>query len=362
MEASKDNTKIIKENEEISLKDLILKIKGWSVYVWKRKFLLILVSLLGGGLGLIYAFITKPSYIAKLTFVLEEGKSSPLGAYMGLASQFGIDLGGIGSNGAFSGDNVLELLKSRSLIEKALLTGKMQCNGKEVSLAEGYIDFNELRDKWKEKKELKDLHFPVGQPREKFTLLQDSVLNIIQKTIQDKNLLVEKPDKKLSFIAVTCTIKNEAFAKRFTEMLVNVALDLYVNTKTERNKISVDRLQKQADSLEIMLNKKTYSVAAVQDLNLNPAKQVAGVGLELAQRDKVVLQTMYGEVVKNLEMSKLAITQESPIIQIVDTPILPLEKKKLGKIKAIVIGIFVGFFLTTFFLILRKIYKEIMAE
>ncbi len=55
---------------------------------------------------------------------------------------------------------------------------------------------------------------------------------------------------------------------------------------------------------------------------------MASIGSELAMRDKTVLQTMYGEVVKNLEISKIAMAQETPIIQIVDMPILPLEKTK----------------------------------
>ena len=55
-------------------------------------------------------------------FVLEDEKSNgSLGGAIGLASQFGFDLGGNGG-GVFSGDNLLELMKSRSIIEKVLLT------------------------------------------------------------------------------------------------------------------------------------------------------------------------------------------------------------------------------------------------
>lgn len=361
MESFKQNEEARKESGELSIRDLILKLIDWIRYLWKKKVVIVLFGLLGAGLGILYSYIKKPLYIAELTFVVEDSKSGPLGAYAGIASQFGIDLGGSSSNGAFSGDNILALLKSRLLIERALLFGRINDNGKQVTLADWYIKYNDLEEKWKNKPELKDLHFPVNSDRSNFTLQQDSILNTIQKKIENDYLLVEKTDKKLSFISVTCSTTDELFSKLFTEKLVHEALNLYIDTKVQRNKMSVDRLQNQADSLEAMLNRKTYSAAVVQDININPAKQVAAVGVELALRDKVVLQTMYLEVVKNLELSKLAMAQETPIIQIVDTPILPLEKKRFGKLKGIIIGGFIGGLIISMWLVVRRVYKELVA-
>lgn len=47
----------------------------------------------------------------------------------------------------FSGDNLLELMKSRSMVEKALLT-TIKIKSKEQTLAELYISFNKLRKGW----------------------------------------------------------------------------------------------------------------------------------------------------------------------------------------------------------------------
>jgi hypothetical protein len=255
----------------------------------------------------------------------------------------------------------MEFLKSRLLLEKTLLSA-IKVGGKEQTLAEYYIDFNHLRDKWKKSPVLQtSIHYPVGADRRKFSRAQDSILNAIQMTIAQSNLVVEKPNKKLSFIAVECISPDELFAQLFTERLVAEATAFYVDTKTKRTKGNVDRLQAQADSMEMLLNRKTYAVAASQDMNLNPAKQMSSVRIEVAMRDKIVLQTMYGEIVKNLEMSKIAMAQETPVFQIVDRPILPLEKKKLGKAKGIVIGGFLGGFLSVMVLLLRKIFRDLMA-
>lgn len=360
MDSSYINLDIDKQNEGVSIKDLILKVIEWWKFLWKRKLIIILAGFIGAGIGLYFALKSKPSYEGQLTFLVEDNNSNPLGAYMGMASQFGIDLGRGSGNGLFEGDNIIEFLKSRLIIEKALLS-PLNIGGKTITLAEHYINFNNLRKGWTTRPLLREVKYPVHADRQKFSLQQDSILNIIQKQILKKNLKVEKPDKKVSFITVTCSSYDELFSKAFTETLVMEATDFYIDTKTRKTKGNVDRLQAQADSMELLLNKKTYATALSQDINQNPAKQIANVTTELAMRDKAVLQTMYGEIVKNLEISKIAMAQDAPVIQIVDKPILPLDKVKLGKIKGVLLGGIILGFLSVIILLITKIFKDIMS-
>ncbi|MEV4882986.1 lipopolysaccharide biosynthesis protein [Chitinophaga ginsengisegetis] len=359
MEASQQSGKIIEAGEqELSLRTIVLTMREWLRFLWRKKFLIIFVAFIGAVLGLSYAFINKPMYKGELTFVMEDNSSNPLGAYLGMASQFGLDLSGSSNSGVFQGDNIIVFLKSRLMIEKTLLS-PVVVNGKRITLAEHYIDFNELRKTWK-KPALQKLHFPLEQKRNTFTLAQDSILQVIYNKILKSNLDIDKTAKQYNFISVTCTTLNEVFSKVFTESLVTVATNFYIETKTRRTKANVDRLQTQADSLELLLNRKTYSAAAAQDLNMNPAKQVASVNVEFAMRDKMVLQTMYGEVIKNLEFTKISMAQETPVIQIVDSPIYPLEKVKLGKLKGLVLGGFMGGVVIVFYLLIKKILRDIL--
>jgi hypothetical protein len=357
----KSNKNIDIPDNKLSLKDLILNFQIWVRYLFPKWRVIILFGIIGAGIGFTYAYFKKTQYVAELTFVLEDSKANSLGNYAGIASQFGIDLGGNSASGVFAGDNIIEFLKSRLMVEKTLLS-PVTIDGKPISLAEFYININDLRTTWKTNPALLQLSLPVNPDRKTFSLVQDSILYTFYKTITDKNLKVTKPDKKLSFILVQCTSKNEIFSKYFTERLVKEATDFYVQTKTKRSKINVDKLQEKADSIELLLNRKTYSAAVAQDFNLNPVKNVARVNTEMVTRDKMVLQTMFGEVVKNLELSRLSMAQETPIIQIVDTPILPLKKERLGKLKSLIIGGFLGGFFILAWLIVRRLYREIMSS
>lgn len=345
--------------EGVSLKVLILTIREWIAYLLSKWLIILIVGLIGGALGFIIALNKKPRYKGELTFVLEETKSGGLGAYSGLASQFGIDLGGGGGMGVFSGDNIVEFLKSRLMVEKTLLS-PVQYNGKTTTLVDFYIDYNEIRKDWGHLPAMKDLRFPVGANREKFSLQQDSILGMIYQTLVKENLVVEKPDKKLSFVSVVCTTESEAFCKMFIERLVDEAARFYIETKTKRSKAIVDKQQAQVDSIERLLNRQTYSAAKIQDLNMNPVRKIASISGEVALRDKMVLQTMYGEVLKNLEISKMTLSQETPMIQIIDKPILPLKKDKLGKAKGIILGGILAGVLICSLLIIIEVYRRIV--
>ena len=105
--------------------------------------------------------LEKPTYKAVLTFAMEEDKGSGgagLSGALGLASSFGIDLGGTGGGGAFAASNLAELMKSRLLVEKTLLN-PVVVNKDTISIAEYFIRNNKLRESWVKKPELKNIQF-----------------------------------------------------------------------------------------------------------------------------------------------------------------------------------------------------------
>lgn len=353
-----------KQDDGITLKELFLTLGEWQRFLWSKWKLLLLGGVIGAAIGVTLSFVLKPTYIGRLTFVLEEDEGgNPLGAYVGLASQFGINLGG-GQSGVFSGSNIIHLLQSRLMIERALLSESISASDSSATpetLVTHYIRMKGLKEKWKNEPLLANISYPVGVDRSEFSLQQDSVLKQIYLDIKEDHLRVEKPDKEAGVIEVRCEFEDEQFAQDFAERLVEEVTTFYIQTKTHRSRENIGKLQLKADSIEALLNEKAYTVASRQDLNMNTARMQAMVPVELAARDKAILQTVYGEVVKNLEMNKLALLRETPLIQIIDRPILPLEKNQLGKIKAIFIGGVIGGFFMLIVLVFRKIYREIMS-
>jgi uncharacterized protein involved in exopolysaccharide biosynthesis len=60
-------------------------------------------------------------------------------------------------------------------------------------------------------------------------------------------------------------------------------------------------------------------------------------------------------------MSKVSLRKETPLVQLIDRPILPLQKEKLGRIKSFVLGGFLAGFLTVLYLVFGRLYKNLVA-
>jgi hypothetical protein len=349
----------VNNNDTISLKTLILKGRwGWK-YLLSKWWIVVIAGTVGAALGLTYSVMKKPVYNATLSFALEDDhRSGGLSGALGLASQFGLDLSG-GGEGAFSGDNLLQLMKSRLIVQNTLLT-QVVVKGRKQTLAELYISFNNLREKWASKPSLKNIHFYPGADPNSFNLQQDSVLGEFYKILVKRNLTVDKVDKKLSIITISVSSEDEMFSKLFTEVLANTVSDFYKNIKTKKSARNVVILQSQADSVRRQLNLAIAGVASSVDYNPNPnpALQILKVPSQKRQVDIQANTAILSELVKNLEISKMSLLQETPLIQVIDKPILPLDKERFSKLKGIILGGILFGVLAIFFIVANKIYQQ----
>jgi uncharacterized protein involved in exopolysaccharide biosynthesis len=347
------------DSDEISLKELILKLQEWWSYLLGQWKLIISVAFVGALLGLGYAFTKKPIYKAEFSFVLEDEKGGGgLGGALGLASQFGLDIGGGGGGGIFAGDNLLELMKSRSMVQKALLS-PINVNGKSQSLADYYINMRDMREGWEGKANLASLTYPVNADINQFNRVQDSVLMAMHQDVIKNLLTVAKVDKKLSILKVAVQSEDEQFSKAFTEALVSEVSQFYVETKTKKSTTNVAILQHQTDSVRNQLNRAISGVAQSNDdiPNLNAARQVLRSSGQQRQIDVQANTAILTELVKNLELSKLSLRKETPLIQVIDKPILPLPVEKFGKAKGVLMGGFLAGFLVVIGLIGRRVFQ-----
>lgn len=347
-------------NDEITLKELILKAKEWYTFLLSQWKTIVLAGIIGAIFGLAYSIYKKPIYTATLTYALEDGKSSSgLGGALGLASSFGLDLGG-SSGGAFSGANLMELFKSRAMVEQTLLAPVTQ-NNKTISLAEMYIQDKKWREKWEKKPKLKAIKFLPNTDRAKFTRIQDSIFGVIYNDLSKNALTVEQKDKKVAIGTITLKGTNEYFAQQFTLALTKTVTDFYIETKSKRAKENMDILVRQTDSIRGELNGAITGVAVANDntFGLNPALNVKRVPSARRQVDVQANTAILTEIVKQAELAKVTLRKETPLIQIIDQPILPLPKEKFGKVKGILLGGILAGFLTVLGLIVRRIFKEL---
>lgn len=322
--------------QTIKMTDLLDALTQYMRYLagrWKQGVLLVI---LGAGLAFVYSLLQAPEYVGKVTFILEEKSGGMSGGFSGIASQFGIDLGGLtGGSGMFSGDNILDILVSRSIVEKVLLTKTdSTAGGHSATLADLFLNISGLKKKLDRKGggHLYAVSYNTLRAADQHSTLQDSVLFLMYEKLVKKQVLVERLNKKGSIIKITTVSADPIFSKIFPERLLEETRRLYVEVKTGISAANVARLEKRADSLLRMMNAKSYQSASMQVLDANAAYKTATVPAESTQRDRMVTYAIYTEVLKNLEASKMAVANQMPVVQLLDVSRYPLadERKSTG--------------------------------
>ena len=342
--------------ETIKYSELKAVIQRFMNYFISQYKIIFLVTIITSALGLLYGKMQPSTYKATSTFIVEDKSGKGGGGLSGLASQFGIDVGGLtgGGAGLFDGDNILEIIKSRAIIEKVLLT-KMEepASSKGQTIADYYIQIENLAPAFESKNiNVKSLNFAGLTEGAKHTIQQDSILYILYSRI-NKNINVEKKSKKSTIITLEVVSGDQVFSKVFAEEVLKQTSDLYVDIKTGNLSRSIDRIQQKADSLQNSLRgiyqKSFQAENATKLYNVNSSLRINTSQTEIAARDKTVSSTLYGEVVKNLETLKLSLINQTPVIQVLDTPKFPLFDQRTPARYSLMIGFAIGFVLSFFY-------------
>ena len=294
--------------------------------------------------GIAFAMLRTTKYTARMSFVVEDSKSlSGSGLLSAISGQFGMDISsalGGGSN-LLTGENILELAKSRSFIRQTLLTPYKDSI---TSLADRYAEIYLFKKKWARRISLnREINFHVNQ---KLDRTEDSLLNKLIDQITEKDLAIFKPERRLGIFEVNVVMTDDLLPSLFCQRLMKSVSDFYVETKTRRIRRNIARLERLADSLRGYADERIVENASAEldVLDINPIYVDKNANKIINSRNENLSNTVYGEVLRNLELSKASLLQETPTIQVVDQPDYPLKDNKIKWYKGGFYGMLVFFF------------------
>lgn len=330
---------------------LIALLKTYLAFLRTKIGLIAGVTALGAVLGLTYVTIKPIKYTARSSFVVEDSKSLGGSGLMGaISGQLGPELlGALGGSNLLSGENIIELAKSRSLLRKTFLTSY---DGSEMSLADRYATSLKLKEDWLDSRKV-GVKVDFSLTKKPYSRLEDSLLNTLIDRVIKKDIEVFKPDRRLSLFEINITMRDEQLASLFCKRLLSMTSDLYINAKTKRIKGNISRLQHLADSLQRYANQRVRTTAQsnFKMLDLNPQYYDQEAESTINSREESLSGMIYAEVLKNLEISKASLLQETPTIQLVDTPETPLPSNLIEWYEGLIYGLLGGLFASVFLLV-----------
>ena len=341
------------EKEEVSIKDILLNINEFKNELFLKKYKISVFSILFVCSILFVISSKEKTYTAELTFVVEEENvASPLSSMSGIASQFGFDVFG-GGTSTFSQQNIMQLLKSRGVISKTLLED-ITINNQKDYIIEHYISLYEKKSLWINS-DLNNLGLSFSSA---LTQAHDSIISLAWEEIVEQSLHVDIKNDETNIISLSFTSSNENFSKLFAEKLISQMSMMYVEYKTKQASNTIDFLQSRSDSVFSELESSEREYARIKDINQRIIKASGRLKELQLMRNVEVLNTMYLEIIKNLEIAKMTLLNQTPIIQIIDRPILPLKDNSVSKLLVVIISIFISLILSIIYLFFVKLFRD----
>ncbi len=345
------------EEDELSLIDILKSIKDLFTE-FKNKWYIILVFISFSAIvGFLYAYNSKPKYTASSTMMLEtSNKGGSMGGALALASQFGLMNGG--SSSEINDEKLIEIIKAETIIKTALFK-TAAINSKNDLLANHFIDLFGYKKTWELNDSLKKFRFT--HDKENLTILENQIFKMFNSQILKNILTTEK--SKSGIITITTNSTSESFSKYFNQYLVEALTEFYVNRITQKGKVNLSIIQNRVDSIAIALKNAEFALARWKDSNFQLVKAQGMIGEMQLRRNIEVSNSIYIEGIKQLEVSKFTLLQDTPFLQIIDQPSFPIEPSgKISALKGLIFGSIIGFIFSLIFIFIRKKYADLMLE
>ena len=363
-----DNTQNI-QDDEITLKELILKIREFWKELWKYWWLIGIITLPFVVYTTYSAIKSDVTYPTQLTFMVNKDDGGSLSAFSGILGSFG--LGG-GGKGEYNLDKMLQLLKSRKITEQVLFSSAT-IDGNSDFLANHVINNLDTLSLWSRAPSL--LNRKIDKLKD-FRFIRDSIPNfdILEKTAVKRlyGKLIgssEKPGLISSGYNEDSGILNIGFNTQHEELsilLTNTYFEnlasYYTNKSVESQKSTFDLIKAKTDSISEALRSTEYQLAILVESSIGIYNNTEKLKTQRLQREVQKLSIMYGESAKNQELADFSLKSSTPVVQLIDAPISPIKAESESVFKALIIGGFLGVFIGALFVIGRKIFRDTMAE
>jgi len=351
-------------NDEITIREIIILVQDYLKFFWSKKWLILLVGLLGAAFFFYRQWKAPVNYSTELTFMVNEDSKGGIPGVGSILGQFGLGGGGADHNL----EKIKELSRSRKIVQNVLFDTILM-DGKEDFIANHLIDSYGYHESWAKADDslLVNFYFKDDTIRD-FNRTENTVLKALHYRVIGE---AEKGSAALINIdhdPVTgiLTMSGQAPSEVLTLEMVNKSYqslsEFYISRSTERQKVTLERLNFTVDSVFQELSKVEYSLARFRDRSASLIQRRDQLQESNLMRRQQVLNVMYGEALRNRETSAFVLNSETPYFQAIDVPIAPLYTSSKSYVSAILKGGLLGGILIVFILVIVRIYGTIMSD
>lgn len=333
--------------------------KDFWIELWNNKWWIILFCLPFGTYFGYKASKEKITYDAALTYTLSDASGGGLGGILGSF--------GLGQAGKLNLDRIVELSKSRNIIQKVLFK-KIELDtfkGKPDFIANHLISLEEFDKVWaKTKPKYEKFRFSSADistfSQDEMSVLKMLYQEVVGNRSIDNPIFTNGFNEGTGILTMHAKTVDEQLSIGISNCVFDEVKRYYISIKTASPDKNVKFVAEKTDSIANLLKSKQYQLARFNDTHRNLVDPDILVQKKMIETDIQKLTIMYGEATKNYEIADFSLLASSPEINLIDEPLPPLDPDEVSLIISIIKGLLIGGLLATVFFIGRKIFRDAM--
>jgi hypothetical protein len=323
--------------DDITLEDIVITTTRFIQDAKKKWWIFALMFLLIGGYKFYKVYTTPPTYQATFTFMRDEDESGGFSSVASILGQFGLG----GSRSKFNLDRVLELAKSRRVVQNTIFE-TVVLRGNSDFLGNHIISIYDLDQEWKnERPDLEGFRLTSKDVQE-FSDLElialKKVYNFIVGGEKKEGLVSAEYSEESTILSLyAITIDESLSIVLITELFDHLA-GYYIAKSTEKQKVTYSIVKSKADSIGRRLAQYELEYAEFKDANQNLYSNIARLNEDRLIRDIQKLNFIHGEALKNVEIADFSLRNATPVIRELDTPIRPLDPVRESIVRVVTVS------------------------
>lgn len=322
---------------------------------WSGRRTIIKITLLFMVLGVFIAIFTPNQYSVTATLVPQASSGSKLGGLSSLAAMAGFNMD-MGTTAELSPAIYPKIVQSVPF-KLELLQTKINFAGKEqsISLYDYYI--NEENQGFNLLGSIKK--YTIGLPgviikaikgkQEETVLVQDEQNKVIALSEDEYEILKDfsetvflDADVKEGSLTLTAIMPEALAAAQLGQSALTMLQSYITKYKIEKAKEQLDFIQERFEVKKAEFEQAQLNLAKFRDRNKFMSTAIAKTEEERLQSEYQIAFSVYNELAKQLETSKIQVKEETPVLTVIEPITIPNEKSEPKRSMIVFIWVFLG--------------------
>lgn len=312
--------------------------------IWKSWRFIVILSSLFVFVGVAVALLSPIEYTSSSTFILSGGSDDRSSSLGGVAGLVGINLGGISSSSKIHATMYPKV--GESVEFKRLLLEEFIDEGKTINLKNFLIDYHNMD---LESFVVNDNPFFVSKGEYGLFNLLDQIISI-SVNARDRFISISAKMPTGEYAANTC------FNAR--KILQNIIINNKIKNAKENLNFTKEQLSLKKTEFDNIQNK----IAYFEDSNLNIINSKYENELNKLKAEFQIINSVYTELSKQMEQSKLQVNKDTPVFSIVKEVSMPVTRSFPKRTQMVLIFGFIGLVISILCVIAKEPVAQIIKE